>query len=818
MVKAHFSRCDNPLSQLQFKNFGAVKNSMQFEYLSRPCYYMEDVDVWSTPWSNANYRYLYEVRDGKPITPPNGMRSAVPLGGLGAGTIELRADGSLKEWNIFNNSPAGGGQKVHLDDALFGLRTSIKGSKTNAWTLRTHPPKGLPSIAQIEYSGAFPVSRLRFADPNLPIALDLYAYCGFKIYDPESSATPAILFTFNLHNPSDQIVETSLMFNLPNHIGGVYSKRERGLVLSKQGSEPTSGAMGIWVDDENALISSSIGQDIIPLWDEFEESGSFKSLMSKDVHAKHGALAVSFKLEPMQSKTLTFVLAWYFPYRPHGDEILGNYYTRLYESVEDVANKVISKLPSIWDAIYQWQTICFDNSLPDWLQDALVNSVATMFKTSMWFADGRFRQWESFSCPAVEPIHIHFYRSLPYAFFFPTLQKNILKGFAKTQSESGYIEENLGDSSGPLDQPKGRQMGDGCTVFILAVYQNYLWTGDKNFLDELWLNVKKAAQWQIERCAKFGLPNNLNNTYDWWDFEHKYIVAYNAFLHIAAMMAAEKLAIIQGDEEFANLCRANIETSRKALNELLWNGEYFRAWWEKEKPSSDASINPLHADTLYGQLWAFILGLGWTTEPEKVSSHLAMEQKKNSSPFGLKVMQGTDCDDDRHPDPRPGHAPYENGPVNNLVWQAGSLDWASLNIYIGGDVQQSLLEAEKVIQNWRENLRDQWDYRDLTTGWDGYPWCNSHYSRQLIFWAIVLALSGQQYSAPDKRLRFDPKVSALSKLPFFTPKASGTLEILGDGKFKLTVLVGELELNELQVREVSIAQPICLKTGQSFVM
>ncbi|MGQ9788974.1 MAG: GH116 family glycosyl-hydrolase [Candidatus Hadarchaeaceae archaeon] len=109
---------------------------------------------------------------------------------------------------MFNNSPGGSSQKVHLNKSLFGLRTSTEGEAARAWTLRTHPPDGLPPITQIEYSGAFPVSRLRFSDPDLPIAVDLYAYSEFRIFDPQGSGTPAVIFTFNLYNPSAKPVET----------------------------------------------------------------------------------------------------------------------------------------------------------------------------------------------------------------------------------------------------------------------------------------------------------------------------------------------------------------------------------------------------------------------------------------------------------------------------------------------------------------------------------------------------------------------------------------------------------------------------------
>eukprot|EP01044_Picomonas_judraskeda_P004517 COSAG03_NODE_398_length_8226_cov_34.651655_7_plen_125_part_00 len=48
------------------------------------------------------------------------------------------------------------------------------------------------------------------------------------------------------------------------------------------------------------------------------------------------------------------------------------------------------------------QSLHFNNSLlPPWLQDGLVNSVSALYKTGMWLADGRYRQFESFSCPQV---------------------------------------------------------------------------------------------------------------------------------------------------------------------------------------------------------------------------------------------------------------------------------------------------------------------------------------------------------------------------------------------------------------------------------
>jgi non-lysosomal glucosylceramidase len=742
---------------------------------------LEIVDAETGGWGHVLVDHIV-FTDAGPVdllVPPLGLRSAVPLGGLGAGTVELRADGSLRDWNIFNNSPGGGGGKVQLNDALFGLWTRQAGAEARAWTLRTQPPADLPPISQIEYSGAYPVSRLRFADAALPLAVDLYAYSEWVPRDATGSATPAVLFTFNLFNPSAEAVEAALLFNLPNHPGGKIFDAEGGLRLERAGHDPLSGTMALRFSDPSSVSHATAGS-VAEVWRDFSRHGELGRTNPGGAEAKQAAVAAKLTLKGGEAKTLTLVLAWDFPGRPyaHGTERVGNYYSRLFTSAEDVAEKVLARLPRTWQEIEEWQETCLDNDLPPWLQDALLNGVSTMAKTGLWSEDGRWRQWESFSCPNVEPVHIHWYRALPYAFFFPDLEKNQFRGFAHAQEPDGFIHEDLGAAGKKLDQAGGRVMSDCTSTFILGVFELYHWTGDRAFLAELWPHARKAAQWQMERSEPFGLPRHLNNTYDWWAFDRKDVVSYNAVLHLAALRAAEQLAEAQGDSTFARLCGDRRAQAERKLDELLWTGQYFRSWWMHEGAYPDA----LHADTLYGQLWASILGLGWVVDPPKARAHLAAEQKYNSSPFGLRVMSNRD-----------------GGLIDDLVWLAGSPDWSALNLYLGGDVDSSLAEAEKLVNVWREHLHDFWDWRDLVRSDNGQPWCNSHYARHLMLWAIPLALSGQEYSATGRKLAFAPRPGAPARLPWFVPGANGVLERREDGHWNLTVLSGKLDVSEVQV-------------------
>lgn len=801
-----------PLTRLKFKNSGVVRREMHLEYFDQPLAYAEDLDHWNT---TGKAQYLYQVEGARKIDPPTGMRSAVPLGGLGSGTVELRADGTLRDWELFNNSPAGG-VKIQIDDAFFGLWTKPHGERATALTLRTRPLQSMPTVSQIEYAGAFPVSRLRYSDPHLPLTVELYGYSEFYPFDAESSGTPCALFSFILRNSARDTVEASLLFNLRNYTRGRATANHQ-LRFDKSGAEPTSGTLAVKVAGQGVSISGGVSSDLTTLWNEFSAGGDFKNGSSADEVPEYGALAARTLLSSGETRIITFVLAWYLPNCPYKSQVPGNHYANLYRNADDVADKVISRLDSTWAAISAWQQTMFNNSLPDWLQDALINSVATMYKTALWFRDGTWRQWESFSCAGLNPGHIDFYRILPSAFFFPSLHKQLFHAHADSQQADGFIPEQLTTGcfapDSELGHPGGQVMGDSETIFILWAWQIYSWTGDRQYLDQVWANVKRAADWQIRRSAKYGLPEKLENTYDWWQFGEKDLVAYNAFLHLAAMLAAEKLAQVEGEAELARQYRKAFETGQKSLYDHMWTGEYFRSWWMDGKPYPDA----LHADTLYGQLWAFMLDLGVTADESRLKQHLIVESRLNASPFGLKVMRRADPD---HPEAE-NTVPSEGGlkaARDNLIWEAGSLDWCTLSLCLGRSVQQSLDEANKIVLNWADRLRDQWNYTDLTAGWDGYPWCNSHYSRQVILWSIPLALSGQHYFAPEGRLTFDPKTDAPTKLPFFTPTAFGTVQLLGSGRCQLGVDFGTLELRELRIGKAALRRPVSLRAGESVTL
>ena len=109
--------------------------------------------------------YLFlRGEDGSLSTPPSGMRSSVPLGPLGEGSVELRVDGRLARWGtVFNNGPytkdVAWAHKIDIDEAVLGVSTATLGGYRAATMLRTHPPhapsdtSSCPSVEALAYQG-----------------------------------------------------------------------------------------------------------------------------------------------------------------------------------------------------------------------------------------------------------------------------------------------------------------------------------------------------------------------------------------------------------------------------------------------------------------------------------------------------------------------------------------------------------------------------------------------------------------------------------------------------------------------------------------
>ena len=207
--------------------------------VGEPCCFMKT--SWGpTAPKPAGFAILAGNVSGKPAPPTVadpviGIRSSPPLGGVSAGSIELRADGSFREWLILNQGPAGSSKFGLVDDAWLAV-SSGGVSKV----LRTQPPAYVPAdaaVAALKFSGSYPLTRLVPVDESFGGAarLVLSAYSTFVPGDLAASSLPAIAFTLSVSNLGATPLPASLALNMP--LGGLL-----GCTMAGDGKGGAGGA------------------------------------------------------------------------------------------------------------------------------------------------------------------------------------------------------------------------------------------------------------------------------------------------------------------------------------------------------------------------------------------------------------------------------------------------------------------------------------------------------------------------------------------------------------------------------------------------
>ncbi|KAK6180933.1 hypothetical protein SNE40_008897 [Patella caerulea] len=916
-------------------NQGTVRSEDQYTWLVQPCSYLEAENVsapyqtWSSP-TFVNYRYQV-CGDNCTIPPPIGVRSAVPLGGISTGSIELRADGTLHEWTIINQSPSSAAKIQIFDDAFFGIKVSRKVSNTlkfvpfkniqtkkylnvfwqdtyrptnavnQAFVLRTHPPSGLPGVQSLTYQGLYPSAQLTVNDDRLPLKnVSLTAMSTYFVNDMNSSATPAISFIFSATNPSKtDTIEASFMFNLPFglekntdrsftfkpeslkdenfdellmaatsdldclnlcntwdpcstwtfnsddtscllsstvNLNGYNTFKSSGikgywtasqlqnlkcLTLDRPGESPPSGNISLCSNSALESLTFGVGNDINTLWNTFAEKGEFDFTGRKELGI-HGAISAKLTILPGETVQFPMTMAWFYPNRDFGETVYGNWYRNLFVSSEDVAQNILNgekiNLKEQTTAINKLHEAFLTpgSSVPVWLSDLLINSLGHI-RSAMWFADGKWRQWEAYDCSNMDSVHNDGERHIPYIMFFPGSIRNKMVAWAKSQLSDGMIPEQLQSNcftkhfGNIIDVPSGRIMSDVSSMFIVYLLELYRWENDTALLTELWPYAKRAAEWHILVSKRYGLPYRLQNTYDVIGLDAYDICTYNSAFHLLGMRAAEELAKVMGDTEFASITREAFTVGQIALDQYLWNDTmgYYNSYKRDLSNLTEPNPGALMTDCFYAQVLAHSAGLGDLVDSQKLATHLKSELILNDSPYGMLVQTG--------------RYPYPGPPQDNAVWMMGNPNWASTQLRLGLNPNEALNVAKKSLDRYRTVLNDLWNVAGVSGGLgygaDGQPYITSHYGYYMSSWHILLALSGQQADLPKGTLTFNPKNENPFNYPVLLPGVLGTITSKPslDGftiTYTLSLLFGELKLQQLGVRDSYYPGTVFVKADQ----
>ncbi len=473
-----------------------------------------------------------------------------------------------------------------------------------------------------------------------------------------------------------------------------------------------------------------------------------------------GALGRKFTLAPGESAVATFVVAWHFPNLSLGGPLqqAGRHYATRFPSAHAVAQYVAGHFDRLAGETRLWRDTWYDSTLPFWFLDrTFLNTSILATSTCYRFANGRFYGWEGVGCCEGTCGHVYHYAHA-VARLFPELERTTRErvDFGSSLQPDGAIHFRGEFNNIPaVDAQAGT---------VLRALREHQMSADPSFLKRNWPKIKLATQWLMAKDAdRDGLiKGNQHNTLDtdWFG-----PVAWLSGLYLAALTAAAQLADEAGDTEFAQRCRALIETGRRNLVAQLFDGEYFI---NKVDPKHLDAINSgtgCEIDQVFGQSWAFQVGLPRVLPRKETLSALKSLWRYNFSPdvgpyraayktgrwyalageAGLLMCSFPRQDWDyaqakgKGPDWAAG---YFNECMNGFEYQAAShMIWEGLTL-------EGLAVARAVHDRYHASRRNPWNEVE----------CGDHYARSMASYGVFIAACGYEYHGPKGHLAFDPRI------------------------------------------------------------
>ena len=143
----------------------------------------------------------------------------MPVGGIGAGQLYLCGDGTLGQWEIFNEHEfIGFGLKNYAKRSIpkpvdHGLAIVCEvGGKPLGRVLDE------TGFADISFRGEYPIGVIRYSDPEFPVSVTMEVFSPFIPLNAGDSALPATLFELTLTNTSTSSVKAGVVGWLENPV------------------------------------------------------------------------------------------------------------------------------------------------------------------------------------------------------------------------------------------------------------------------------------------------------------------------------------------------------------------------------------------------------------------------------------------------------------------------------------------------------------------------------------------------------------------------------------------------------------------------
>ncbi len=784
----------------------------------------------------------------------------MPVGGINCGMLYAGGDGRLWLWDIFNETHEGVESKTikWSEDGK-----DLRDIKSRDGACYVQPAKNIRPLDQgfaikieiagktiikkleetdwdeIAFEATYPIATLHYKDAALPVSVQLQIYSPFIALDEYNSGLPATILSFTIKNTGKEQCNVSIIGWLENktaihtakegiheHINTVASPNGLTAVLStvrsvtgnsfqlQQATDYGSLCLASLNNNSTAIthIETPVNQSAFTVID--NNLQTIKPVADKLTAAvKH-----QFQLLPGKQSESNFLVSWHFANaKIEGVQGEGRFYQSAFSNALSVAIYIEKHFAQLTAQTKLFKETWYNSTLPWWFLERTFLNVSTLATTTCHrFGSGRFWAWEGTgACPG-NCTHVWQYAQA-VGRIFPALERD-----TRERVDLGLALLADGGISFRAES-ENRAAIDGQAGTILRFYREHQMSADNAFLQSNWHNIKSTIEFVLAKDKnKDGMEDTpLENTLDAiWDGEIAWIVG----LCIAAVKAGQLMAQEMKDDAFATVCKNYVEKGSRNMEEHLFNGEYFI-----HRPDAVSGrkklggYNTSHIDQVFGQSWAFQVGLGRILNKEKTLSALRslwkynfttdvgpyIIQHRGGRPYALAGEGGMIM----NTNPKNEAAPYGE----NVSWQAGYFHecmsgfehQVASHLMAEGMTDEALILTRTIHDRYHAAKRNPFNEIE----------CSDHYARAMASYGTFITACGFEYHGPKGFLKFAPKMQAENfKAPFITAQGWGSFEqkkSAANFAASIDLKYGSLQLNQLRFETINHNKATVLLNGKS---
>lgn len=564
---------------------------------------------------------------------------AMPVGGIGTGTISVGGNGQLRDVEIMNKPGKGffgsvsskqapcfmvftqDGSGKKLSKALIGPVSPQDFAGHSGSVVPNH---GLPRFDSATFDAAYPFATVNLSDRKMPISARVRVFNPFIPADAENSGIPIAVLRYEIRNKTDQPIEAAVAGTLDNFIGmdgydlefngfnreiePIGAKKNRntyrktselaGIFMSSDSVDKNSrnwGTMALITTEQNKGYTISYRQEFNPkgwnanvsdMWNDFADDGIYKDTSYPEkVNSPRGGLAVKFQLAAGETKEIEFLLTWHFPNRMDWFDqvVIGNYYTTKYADAWDVAEKTASRLKPLEKKTLDFVNLFLGSDYPEVFKEAALFNTSTLrSQTTFRTPDGNFFGWEG-SFNTTGSCWGNCSHVWNYELASPFLFGELAKSMRNIEFQYG-LRDDIPGLLGfrvrlPLKKNNTTKLAaaDGQMGTIMKAYREWQLSGDDNFLRANWPAIKQALSFA---WIPGGWDADKDGVMEGCQHNTMDIEYYGPnpeieFWYLGALKAAAAMAAHLKDSEFEKTCLRLYQNGSKWTDANLFNGEFY---------------------------------------------------------------------------------------------------------------------------------------------------------------------------------------------------------------------------------------------------